>query len=202
MFMIRLHIPGSFCPGDGLEVDYYSTPHRTVKEAQIAACAELFCFLLYSSPAMVLTHYGFWKNGKESWEHLQPEARKCRNIVHMPTERCRSLAARVVFCTQKPRKPDGTVEVKGIPKQVDHELCTKAIRKLDPDKWHETNALPMEVVEMLDKGMPKNGLLEWCNQNPNIVDVMYTGQESKKKTALFKIKPVQNSGEPIQDAQE
>ena len=37
MFMIRLHLPGSFCPDDGLEVDYYSTPHRTVKEAQTAA---------------------------------------------------------------------------------------------------------------------------------------------------------------------
>ena len=56
MFIIRLRLPGSFSPNDGLELDYYSTPHRTVKQAQTAACAELFCFLLYSSPPMVVTH--------------------------------------------------------------------------------------------------------------------------------------------------
>jgi len=181
MFMIHLHLPGSFCPDDGLEVDYFSTPHRLVSEAQRAACAELFCFLLYSSPAKVVTHYGFWKNGAESWAYLQTQARICLNNVHIPPERGHSLAARVAFCAQHPRKPHGAVKDKGLPKQVDHELCTKAIRKLDPDVWHETNALPMEVVEMLDQGMPKNGLLEWCEENPNIVEVMYTGQVSKKK---------------------
>jgi hypothetical protein len=103
------------------------------------------------------------------------------NNVHIPPERGHSLAARVAFCAQHPRKPHGAVKDKGLPKQVDHELCTKAIRKLDPDVWHETNALPMEVVTLLDQGMPKNGLLEWCKQNPNIVEVMYTGEVSKKK---------------------
>jgi hypothetical protein len=84
-------------------------------------------------------------------------------------------------CTREPRKPHGTVKDKGLPKQVDHELCAEAIRKLAPDVWHATNALPREVYALLDKGMPKNGLYEWCKQNPNIVEVMYTGEVSKRK---------------------
>jgi hypothetical protein len=190
MFMIRLRVPGSFSPNDGLELDYYSTPHRTVKQAQTAACAELFCFLLYSSPPMVVTHYRYWKKGEESWECLQTLARQCWSTVHIPRERGHSLAARVVFCAQHPRKPHGTVKDKGSPKQIDHKLCTEAIRKLDPDTWYDTNALPKEVFEMLHRGMVKHGLLAWCQHNPHIVEVMYTGELSKKKSPVFKIKPV------------
>jgi hypothetical protein len=133
MFMIRLRLPGSFSPNDGLELDYYSTPHRTVKEAQIAACAELFSFLLYSPPAIVATHYGFWKNGEESWAYLQTQARRCSDMVHMPPERGHPLAARVMFCKQEPRKPHGTAREKSLHEELDHGLCEEAIQMLGPD---------------------------------------------------------------------
>ena len=207
---LQIDLPHAFVHGDGLGVRYVSglsTDRQKVLQEQ--SCLELLCYLVVSAPARVRLHPSCFIGGQQKVQEFRMKAVELGNSIGFDE---RSLAWQVpevhvgqplvatvnIGNAESPVPPScrepPAVDSTGRPAVGGHAAVLDALRGLHTNKVYLTpnSKIPMNVAMLLKDLLPKDGLLPFLQQYPNLFEVTLTGQCNRKNKPMYTFKVLAN----------